>query len=129
VKLVVVAAYPPKPRLYFYDPSGPVKEPLFKAMMKAINFKPTTKEDGLREFQRRGWLLVDATYRPLDGLSEEAREKVILQSYPALLAELAKVLPDKSTPILVKANVRRVLGPRLTKAGFTVLNGVEVAGL
>jgi hypothetical protein len=129
VKLVVVAGYSPKPRLYFYDPSGPVTEPLFKAMMKAISYKPTTKEDGLREFQRRGWLLVDATYRPLDGLSEKARERVILQSYPALLAELAKVLPDKSTPILVKANIRRVLAGRLRNAGFAVLDKVEVAAL
>jgi len=71
---------------------------LFDAMMKALSYSPATKEDGVREFQRRGCLLVDATYRPMDGLSAHAREKEILKSYPALLVELSKVLPDKLTP-------------------------------
>ena len=98
VKFVVIAAWPPKPRLYFYDPTGSIEERLFKTMMKALSYNPATKEDGLREFQRRGCLLVDATYRPMDGLSAHAREKEILKSYPALLVELSKVLPDKLTP-------------------------------
>jgi hypothetical protein len=33
--------------------------------MKQISFSPCTKEEGLREFQRRGWVLVDATYEPV----------------------------------------------------------------
>ena len=128
VKLVVLSAWPPKPRLYFYDPSGPVTEMLFDAMMKALSYSPATKEDGLREFQRRGCLLVDATYRPLDGLSEEMREKQILKSYPALLAELSKVLPDKSAPITVmRASVRKALEHILRNDGFTVLPNSEFA--
>ena len=99
MKFVVIAAWPPKPRLYFYDPTGSIEERLFKTVMKVLSYKPATKEDGLREFQRRGCLLVDATYRPMDGrLSAHAREKEILKSYPALLVELSKVLPDKLTP-------------------------------
>ena len=130
MKLVVVTAWPPKPRLYFYDPLGPVTESLFKAMMRALRFNPATKEDGLREFQRRGYLLLDATYRPVDGLSEEAHEKVILQSYSALVAELSKMLPDKSTPILlVRPRVRQVLERRLRNDGFTLLTHPEFAAL
>ena len=64
VKLVVIADCPPKPRLYFYDPSGDVAEPLFATMMNVLSYKPATKEEGLREFQQRGWLLLNATYRP-----------------------------------------------------------------
>jgi len=30
VKFVVIAAWPPKPRLYFYDPTGSIEERLFK---------------------------------------------------------------------------------------------------
>jgi hypothetical protein len=130
VKLVVVTACPPKPHLYFYDPSGPVTESLFKTMMRALSYNPATKEDGLREFQRRGCLLLDATYRPVDGLSKEAHKKVVLQSYSALVAELTKMLPDKSTPILlVRARVREVLERRLRNDGFTLLTYSKFAAV
>jgi hypothetical protein len=81
-------------------------------------------------FQRRGCLLLYATYRPVDGLSEEAHEKVILQSYSALVAELTKMLSDKSTPILlVRTRVRQVLERRLRNDGFTLLTYAEFAAL
>ena len=128
VKFVVIAAWPPKPRLYFYDPTGSIEERLFKTVMKVLSYKPATKEDGLREFQRCGCLLVDATYRPLDGLSKEMREKEILKSYPALLAELSKVLPIKSATITVmRASVRKALEHMLRNDGFTVLPNSEFA--
>jgi hypothetical protein len=127
-KFVVVTAWPPKPRLYFYDPSGSIKEPLFKAIMKILSYNPATKEAGLREFQRRGCLLVDATYRSLDGLSEGMRQREILKSYPALLAELSKVLPDKSTPItVVRTRFRQALERMLRNDRFTVLNNSDFA--
>ena len=128
VKFVVVTACPPKPRLYFYDPSGSIEEPLFNMVMKVLGYNPATKDDGLLEFRRRGCLLVDATYRPLDGLSEEMCEKEILKSYPAMLVEFSKVLTDKSTPItVVKARVRRALERMLRNDGFTVLPNSEFA--
>jgi hypothetical protein len=33
-------------------------------MTNVLSYKPATKEEGLREFQQRGWLLLNATYRP-----------------------------------------------------------------
>jgi len=79
-------------------------------------------------FQRRGCLLVDATYRPLDGLNEEMREKDILKSYPALLVELSKVFPDKSAAITVmRASVRKALEHMLRNDGLTVLPNSEFA--
>jgi hypothetical protein len=62
----------------------------------------------------------------VDGLSEEAHEKVILQSYSALVAELTKMLPDKSTPM---PRVRQVLERRLRNDGFTLLTHPEFAAL
>ena len=128
MKLVVIADYPPKPRSYFYDPSGHVTEPLFAAMMKVLCYKPATKDDGLREFQQRGWLFVNATYRLSHDLKSLEHREAILQSYPTLLAELTKMVPDKSTPILlIRAVLRRLLESRLTDDGFTVLNfGSEI---
>jgi len=131
VKLVVIADSPPKPRLYFYDPLGRVTEPLFAAMMNALCYKPTTKEDGLHEFRRRGGLLVNATYRPLDGLTHAAYVEAIQQSYPALLDELLKMVPEKLAPILlIKARLCRLLEPKLKADGFTMpYKGIRITSL
>jgi len=128
LKLIIVAESPPKSGLYFYNPTGRVGEPLFAAMMKQLGCKPKTKGEGLSEFQKRGWVLVDAIYEPVDGMSNKQRDEVILRDYPLLCADLARLAADKKTPIvLVKANVCRLLERKLTDDAFTVLNaGVEV---
>lgn len=123
VKLVIVAESPPASGKYFYNPEGAPSEPLFKALMLQLNFKPTTKESGLREFQQRGWVLVDATYEPVNALSGPARDKVIARNYPFLRGDLTALLPDRSAPlVLVKANICRLLESDLAKDGFNVLN-------
>jgi hypothetical protein len=123
IKLVVVAESPPKTGKYFYNPEGSVSEPLFKALMLQLGFDAPTKESGLREFQRRGWVLVDATYEPVDGLSSRSRDRVIVRDYGLLRDDLSAMLPDKSTPIvLLKKNVCELLDHKLTDEGFNVLN-------
>jgi hypothetical protein len=124
VKLVVVAESPPKNQTYFYNPDGRTSEWLFAALMQQLGHEPKTKEDGLRELQRRGWVLVDATYQPVNALGPEERDEVIARDYPLLRDDLAAMLPDKSTPIiLVKVNVFRVLHRQLKADGFKVING------
>jgi hypothetical protein len=125
VKLVVVAESPPKSGLYFYNPDGKTSEPLFAALMQQLGCRPKTKDEGLREFQQQGWVLVDATYEPVDGIKDKKkRNEVIERDYPLLVADLNQMLPpDMSVPIiLVKANVFAVLERRLTADGFKVLN-------
>ena len=68
ITLVIVAESPPTSGKYFYDPDGEVGEPLFNALMKQIDIQTKTKSEGLRKFQERGWLLVDATYEPVNSL-------------------------------------------------------------
>jgi hypothetical protein len=90
--------------------------------MRRLGFSPTTKESGLREFQRIGWLLVDATYEPVNRLTGVKRkDAVLVRDYPLLRDDLADF--DPSIPlVLIKANVCRLLEPRLTAEGFNVLN-------
>jgi hypothetical protein len=123
VKLVIVAESPPKNQTYFYKPDGSVKEWLFSALMEQLDFASDAKESGLREFQRRGLVLVDATYEPVNTLSGAVRDGVIMRDYPLLRDDLIALLPDHSVPlILLKANVCRLLEPLLTEDGFNVLN-------
>jgi hypothetical protein len=54
VRLIIVAESPPASGRYFYDPTGAPSEPLFAALMRHLGLSPSTKEEGLREFQRMG---------------------------------------------------------------------------
>jgi hypothetical protein len=127
IRLVVIAESPPASGLYFYDPTGALSEPLFAAMMRQLRPSPRTKEDGLRGFQRSGWVLVDATYEAVNKLTGSSRDRVIDRDYPLLRADLTTLISDRSIPlVLIKENVCRILEPKLAKDGFNVLNGGRV---
>ncbi len=123
VKLVVIAESPPVSGKYFYDPEGRLSEPLFAAMMKQLNYCPQTKDDGLTEFKRRRWVLVDATYKQVDKHSNSERNKAMEQDYKELCGDLDRLMTNRSTPvILVKTNVCRLLMDKLVHDGYKVLN-------
>jgi hypothetical protein len=68
-------------------------------------------------------VLLDATYEPVDKLTNRQRDEVIIRDYHLLRDDLAAMLPDRSSPIvLVKVNVCRLLEDKLTEDGFRVLN-------
>lgn len=124
-KIVFVLESPPKSGLYFYNPEGRVSEPLFGAMMKdVIEITPESKDQGLREFASRGFLLIDATYTPVnhDHLSSQERNKRILDNLPILVEELGNYVGPDTGVVLVKANVCTLLEPVLAAHGFPVLN-------
>jgi hypothetical protein len=123
--LVIIAESPPISGKYFYNPQGAISEPLFKALMKQLELEPRTKEEGLSAFQEAGWLLVDATYEPVNAHDKQRRDEVIARDYEQLREDLRQLLGDywTCTPlILLKANVCALLESRLTKDGFNVLN-------
>ena len=125
VAAVIVAESPPTSGKYFYDPAGKPSEPLFSALLRQIGVERIgTKDAGLLLFQQAGWVLVDATYEPVnDGRSEAARDRAIERGYPQLVADLDSLTPNRSAPlVLIKANVCRILEPKLIADRFTVLN-------
>ncbi|CCE03188.1 hypothetical protein BRAS3809_7040004 [Bradyrhizobium sp. STM 3809] len=71
-------------------------------------------------------MLVDATCQQVDKLPKDAgqdRDTLIAGDYPLLIEDLSSLLSDRRVPlILIKANVCRLLEPRLTKDGFKVIN-------
>lgn len=129
VRLIVVAESPPVSGKYFYDPVGKTTEALFSAMMTQLRFTPCTKEEGLDEFKRQGWVLVDATYQAVNKLEgpKSGRDLVIERDYPRLKRDLKALTRGRSIPlVLIKANVCRILEPKLTSDGFEVLNRERV---
>ena len=124
IKTIFILESPPKSGKYFYDPDGEVSEPLFKAMMEIIGYKPADKATGLAEFVKKGFLIVDASYTPLNHHKEgKDRDERIMIWHSSLLKDLLTLTPDKNTPlILVKANICRLLEAPLKKEGFKVAN-------
>jgi hypothetical protein len=122
LKLIVVAESPPEGGAYFYDDRN--RGVLFREMMKLIGESPRSKIEGLRAFRARGWLLVDATYEPVNKCDDEAkRNAIILRDYPQLVCYLTQLTPQLSVPIvLIKKNVRELLEKKLKANGFRVLN-------
>jgi hypothetical protein len=123
ITLVIIAESPPASGKYLYNSAGSVKEPLFTALMQLLELTPLTKEQGLRELQKRGWVLVDATYKPVNALGNEDRDKIILRDYTILRNDLAALLQKRNVPIiLIKENVCRLLEHKLIEDGLNVLN-------
>ena len=119
MSLIIIAESPPASGKYFYNPAGSVKEPLFMALMQILELTPLTKEEGLREFQKRDWVLVDATYKPVNARGSADRDKITLRNYSILHNDLAALLPKRNVPIiLIKENVCRLLEHKLTQDGL-----------
>src|ERR1017187_5745082 len=120
-KIIFVLESPPKSGLYFYNSEGSVSEPLFRAMMKdVLEINPKNKAEGLSEFASRGFLLIDATYRPVNHphLSQRDRNKLILDDFPRLLEDLGNHAEPETGVVLVKANVCELLEQKFTDCGF-----------
>jgi hypothetical protein len=119
---VIVAESPPKSGKYFYNPEGKRGETLFLALMKQLGISPASKAEGLRQFQEKGWMLVDATYQPVNDLNLN-RDQIIEDDYPKLHADLEKLTSGRSVSVvLIKANVCGILEPKLLAHGFKVIN-------
>lgn len=129
IKIIFILESPPKSGKYFYDPEGEITEPLFKAMMELIGCNPSDKHIGLVEFAKKGFIVVDSTYSPVNHYKEgKDRDGAIMVWNRSLLRDLVILTPDKKVPIiLVKANICRLLAVPLKSAGFNVVNnGITV---
>jgi len=97
VKLVLLAESPPAPNKrgeskYFYNPTGSARESLFEATMKALGIDcGGDKEKGLHELRRRGVLLLDMSYIPVNKLPKNDRNKALERGYDQLIEKLSKL--------------------------------------
>ena len=127
LNLVFLLESPPASGIYFYDETGATTEPLFRGIMKLLNYKPTDKKDGLKFFKSKGYLLLDATYKQVNRLKGKERNETILSDFNNLVCVLESICLDKEIPIiLVKANICKLLEERLTIKGFNIINNGTV---
>jgi hypothetical protein len=123
LRLVIIAESPPASGKYIYDPSGERTEPLFSALMRFLRYDAGDKASGLEELRRRGILLVDATYEPVNQQSDKERSAKIEAKYPDLLSDLRNLIGQEAIPVvLIKANVCRLLEDRLIADGMRIIN-------
>lgn len=86
---------------------------------------PIDTHKGLKEFQKRGFFLIDAIYIPVNHEKPKDRNKIILANYDNLVLDLKTVLGkrwNKTYIILIKKNVCELLDQKLKKDGFKILN-------
>jgi len=123
IKVIFVLESPPAGHGYFYNPEGRVSEVLFRAYMKLLGVTPSTKDQGLRELAKKGWLLVNPIYKPVNKLSDKEADRLILKNYKTFIADLEDLISaNKNIPIvLVKSNILRLLETPLLEDGFNVI--------
>jgi hypothetical protein len=127
VKIVFILESPPASGKYFYNPAGSTKEPLFRAMMDdVLGINPPTKEEGLRQFAANGYFLIDSTYTPVNVLNDKKADDIIESDFDLLIRDLTQYAGTGTGIVLVKANICRLLEPKLTAAGFNILNRGEM---
>ena len=124
IKLIFVAESPPISGKYFYDPKGLPSEPLFMELLRAtLKKRYLTKAEGLEAFKKAGYLLVDATYKPLNHNLMLKRKIELGRNLPVLINDLRRLKHGKNVNIiLIKANICRLLEEPLLAAGFNVIN-------
>ncbi len=124
IKAIFVLESPPAGHGYFYDPTGRVSEVLFRAFMKAIlDFKPATKDEGLRRLADAGYVLMNPIYTPVNKLPDKEADRLILDNYENFKKDLNAIMKNTKTPIiLVKSNIFRLLEKPLLADGFNVVN-------
>jgi len=92
-------------------------------MMKdVLELTPASKEEGLSRFREQGYFLIDATYTPVNQLPDSKKEAIILRDFPLLVEALHEYAGPETAIVLVKANVYKLLEPKLRDLGFNVLN-------
>jgi hypothetical protein len=105
-KTIFVCESPPISGTYFYDPSNGFHGPLFTAMMRdVLEFEPDSKERGLHEFANRGYLVLDATYQPVngEGITASERRDIVEGSFEGLVEELHRYGGEDTGIVLVEA--------------------------
>ena len=118
VTLVIVAELPPVSGEYVYKPKPGAKvreEPLLNALVTQLGVQPELKDEGLGELRKQGWVLVDATYEPVNGPTKKQREREAMErAYNELCGdatyEPVKALTERERNKVIKRDYDELCG-------------------
>lgn len=124
IRFLLIAESPPASGGYFYFDKATGRDGLFRETMKALGLFPEDskmqkgfdKKPLLKEFQRLGFFVVDASYTPVNGFPNPKRRRTIIGDIPRLVDETRKLNPEKI--LIVKASIFAVVKSALREAGF-----------
>ena len=126
LKAIFISESPPVQfKNYFYNPEGTSSELLFQGLTNVIlGKKYTSKKEGLKDFSKAGYFLIDSIYTPINKLSDKMANDRIKKNYHYFIADIKMISKDSTNIplILIKKNIGKVLEDRLIKNGFFVLN-------
>lgn len=123
IKLVFVLESPPVEHGYVYDSSGRTSEVLFRSLMDLFGLRPLDKERGLQALAKKGVLLLNPLYEPVNKLADKEANAKILSNYKSFIKDLKGLGVTSKTPIiLVKKNIFELLYDPLVADGFNILN-------
>lgn len=82
-----------------------------------------TKGIGLKEFQKKGYFLIDAIYEPVNDLPDVEANQKILNNYTNLKLDLNQYISKQTKIIIIKCTLYDLLHDRLIGDGYPVTNG------
>lgn len=111
VEYLLIAESPPESGGYFYFERMTKNDHLFRETMKALGIYPEyqtmtraiDKAPLLKEFQSRGFFLIDVSYKPIDKAGIDERRKAVREGIPNLLNEVRGLNPRNI--IIVKKTI------------------------
>jgi len=123
VRLLLVGESPPRSDeecKYFYNTERIGNEQLFDATTEAIlGQRYEDKGKGLNKLKKKGILLIDVVYEPVNHLDRKERKEKVRKNYERVISEIEKYA-EKETPIvLVGKAMVCPLGKRLKKNGYS----------
>ncbi len=124
VRLLLIAESPPASGGYFYFEKTVGKDHLFRETMKALGLWPEAKtlpkgldkRPFLRQFQAKGFFLIDTSLVPVDNLPSPERRKAIVKGLPRLVDDVRQLGPERI--VIVKASIYDPVRDALEHSGL-----------
>ncbi len=130
IEVLWIAESPPSSQGFFYFDETTGRDHLFRETMKAVRIWPdddkmpkgVDKRRYLREFQSKGYFLVDTCELPVDELDDARRREAIERGAMRIVGEVMELRPKSI--LVVKSNVFQPVKNKLEKAelGGQILN-------
>lgn len=108
IKFLLIGESPPANGGYFYFEKAVGRGNLFRETMKALEIpldkmsKGYDKGAALKEFQARGFFLIDVCYEPVNKLTLAEKNRIIKREIPRLIYDIKALEPQPEKIIIIK---------------------------